>query len=58
MRITDYTIASANTAFALADAVREMIKKGWEPFGSIAIEPETGVQATYCQALVKWGESQ
>ena len=43
--ITDYRVIQADGNRALGEAVREMISKGWEPFGSTIAWPETELQS-------------
>jgi hypothetical protein len=53
-KIIDYAIAFETSPGALSNAVQKLIGNGWQPFGSVVIEPGEGIQALWSQPLVKY----
>lgn len=54
-KIIEYTIVSAPDEQKLAFNVMEAVKKGWQPYGSLAIVSVPRV-ISFNQALVKYEE--
>ena len=52
-KIIDYDIISANNLTTLKGIVKNQIKFGWQPFGSMTIQT-TSTSHTYCQTLVQY----
>lgn len=55
--IIDYTLAEDFTRGSLASDVRDLIKEGWQPHGSLTIcylGSLCGRDVLYCQAMVKY----
>ncbi len=48
----DYTIVSNVSERFLADGIRELIKRGWQPTGGISIKHESPEVTTFYQAMV------
>jgi len=42
MRITDYQILCAKNSESLQVAVKQFIKEGWQPFGSLTVNGTVG----------------
>ena len=58
IKITEYCIVHDATAERLTEKVNEMIKEGWQPFGSMSVI-STGTSAgvtTHTQPMVPYGQ--
>lgn len=63
--IVSYTVASASDSYRMGKRVRELIKEGWQLYGSPSVS--TSLQVTkygsatndmYIQAMVKYAENE
>jgi hypothetical protein len=57
-KITEYKCAFAKTFIELQDTVNELIKQGWQPFGSLhgtlVVNKSERIEGGCSQALVKY----
>ena len=52
-KIIDYDIISVNSLTTLKGIVKNQLKLGWQPFGSMTIQT-TSTSHAYCQTLVQY----
>jgi len=53
-KIADYQIITKSDEADLSDIVRDLIVKGWQPQGGVAIKVVTGSNYSFSQAMVRF----